>query len=474
MKKRRTVPFWHSIQIKFAISYMLIITAVLAVLNTYPIYASQDLVFKAKQNSLQSQVSVMTSSLAPLEELTEGGVQQVMAVLEDNGLGRILVTDLNGRILYDSEQETDEVRYALLQEIVYALGGRDVFHSSYHDGAFRSTAAAPVMYRNAVIGAVYAYDFDSEQGELLTGLQQNLVRISVVIIVLAMLLSMFLSRTMTRRISSMLAAIRNLREGSYTQQIAVSGHDELANVTMEFNALAARLQETDEVRRRFVSDASHELKTPLASVKLLTDSIEQNQNMDMDTVREFVADIGTEADRLVRITEKLLALTRMDSGAMAPPERVDVTKVTGQVLHMLRPLAEERSITIREELAEDCFIMASADDLYQIIFNLVENAVKYNREQGSITVRVQRIPGNVVITVSDTGIGIPPGDQKKIFDRFYRVDKARSRAAGGTGLGLSIVKDMVRSHGGSITLHSTLGEGTEFRVSFRAAEEVRP
>ena len=244
------------------------------------------------------------------------------------------------------------------------------------------------------------------------------------------------------------------------------GGDELCLLAGEFNELTGRLQTTEEVRRRFVSDASHELKTPLASIRLLTDSILQTGDMDPATVKDFVSDIGEEAERLTRISEKLLTLTRMDSAVAVAEVPVDVKRVVEKVEHMLTPLADEGEVTVETDLQEDCMVLATEDDLYQIAFNLMENAVKYNLPGGSVTVTLRGAGDLVTLTVEDTGVGIPEEDLGKVFDRFYRVDKARSRAAGGTGLGLSIVRDTVRQHGGAVTVRRRESEGTCFEVAF--------
>lgn len=225
-------------------------------------------------------------------------------------------------------------------------------------------------------------------------------------------------------------------------------------------------------QRQFVSDASHELKTPLASIKLLTDSIAQNADMDAETVREFVQDIGSEADRLVRITEKLLALTRMDNAGAVIAERadVDIADVITDALHMLTPLADRQNIAIRLTVEEGCVVRSTADEMYQVVFNLVENAIKYNLPGGKIWIRARKSPQKVVVTVEDTGIGIPKKDRDLIFDRFYRVDKARSREAGGAGLGLSIVRDTVVANGGSISVDARPEGGTVFIVQLPLAQ----
>ena len=468
----RRVPLWRSLRIKYAITYLTIIVAVLVLLNTYPVRTSQQMVFQTKQVSLQSQAALMASALAGPDGLSAEGVARVMEVLGDTGLSRVLVTGPSGEVLYDSDPVGNTLgRYALVYETVSALRGNDEFRSDYQEGVFHSRAAAPVTYRGMIIGAVYAAEYDAEQGRLLVGLQQTLQRISAAVAIGALLLSLIFSSALTRRLGQLLSAFRTVREGEYSHRVRMGGKDEVTRLAGEFNALTDRLQTTEEVRRRFVSDASHELKTPLASIRLLTDSILQTEAMDPGTVREFVGDIGEEAERLQRITEKLLTLTRLDAAALAVAGPVDVTAVIGRAEHMLKPLARAGESELTVELEEGLVVRADPDDLYQIFFNLMENAVKYNLPGGKVWVRGRAVGDKVEITVEDTGVGITEPDIDNVFDRFNRVDKARSRAAGGTGLGLSIVRDTVRRHGGTVTARRREKEGTCFTVTLPRAEK---
>ena len=238
------------------------------------------------------------------------------------------------------------------------------------------------------------------------------------------------------------------------------------NYTSVENALTERLETNEAQRRRFVSDASHELKTPLASIRLLSDSIMNTEQMDEGTMREFVSDICTEAARLQRTTEKLLDLSRLDDGVRVVPEPVDLKQITLDVIQSLVPLARERRVSLHAELEEGCVVMASTDDMSHVIFNLTENAVKYNIPDGSVLIRLTQDESNVMLSVADTGIGIPEEDRHNIFIRFYRVDKARSRASGGSGLGLSIVHDAVLAHGGTISVGNNKPQGSVFILSF--------
>ena len=375
---------------------------------------------------MESSVSVMVYSLSGLEQLTQENVAEAMAVVEDTGLSRILVTDNVGKILYDTRETGNAVGdYTLYTEIVQALRGDDAFSCIYKNGAFRSRASSPVLYQNRIIGAVYAYEYDTEQAALLEGLQWNLLRLSAMIGVVVLMLSLLLSRMLTGKISQLLTAIRKVREGAYSHRAEIGGHDEIAQIGDEFNSLTDRLQTTENARRRFVSDASHELKTPLAAIRLLSDSILQADHMDPEMTREFVSDIGQEAERLSRITEDLLRLTRLDSGVMEASTAVDALPVLEQVMRMMDLVAQEKGTSLTYQAEEGCIISSTKDELHQVIYNLVDNAVKYSAG-GDIQVTLVREENQVTLTVADNGPGIPEADIDRIFERFYRVDKARS------------------------------------------------
>ena len=472
--KAGEVPFFHSLQGKYVATYLLLVVAIVLVLNTYPLIMAQNMVFSAKEASLKRQALAIGSALAVSEVLTEDGVTQAMELLDDMQGTRVLVTDESGLILYDSstlEKRTGD--YAITAEVVKALRGEDVCRSEYRQGAFRTRVAVPTVYRGVTLGAVYLYEYDTEQAEVLLSIQSTLRYISIVICVVALVAALILSKALTRNTSRLLGGIRSVREGEYNHRIEVKGKDEMAQLAMEFNELTDRLQTIEEVRRRFVSDASHELKTPLASIRLLADSILQNSSVDMETVREFVTDIGEEADRLTRISQRLLALSRLDARLQRERVPVDVGQVVEKVGHMLLPLARSAQVELQYRLQPHCMVLATQDDLYQVAFNLMENAVKYNQPGGSVTVEVAREEYWITLTVQDTGVGIPEEDLLRVFDRFYRVDKARSRQAGGTGLGLSIARDTARLHGGDIMAQrGPDGVGARFTARFpRIAEE---
>ena len=454
----------YSLQMRLSLGYSLLIAVLVILMNTYPLIMSQNLMFRSQQTALANQAVLITNTLTTADELTPETVEQAVSQLEKLDAARVVITDEAGLVLYDTGDDSAVGKYALTREIADALRGSDAFSSQYRDGTFYSRAATPVMNRNQVVGAVCLYEQDSAQGALLQELQRNLWLISLVVCLAVLVLFGAFSIFLSRRVRALLGGMRTVRAGEYTHRISMDGHDELAQLAEEFNQLTGRLQTTEEERRRFVSDASHELKTPLASIRLLTDSILQDENIDRETTREFVADIGEAADRLIHISQELLELNRLDEGRTLRREAVDLNEQVERTQRLLTPLAEEAQVTIQTRLAPGCVIRCNPEDTIQILRNLMENAIKYNVPGGEVEVSTCRQGDQICLSVADTGVGIPEEDMARIFERFYRVDKARSRAAGGTGLGLSIVRDTVRHHGGEVTVHAREQAGVEFQV----------
>ena len=450
---------------------MAILLVVLVLMNTYPLIVSQDLVFRSKHTALQNAAAAINASFTGLEELTAENVADAMYASETEGVSRAVVTDAAGYVLYDTRELGNAAgHFVFYTELVEALRGNSAVYCVYEGSAFHSSAAQPVLYRNQIIGGVYVYDYDTEQASLLENLRDMLLRISVAVAALMLIVSALFGRSLTRRLESLQEAIIGVREGAYNRRAVLSGHDEYTQIAGEFNALVDRLQETENARRQFVSDASHELKTPLAAIRLLTDSILQNENVDPELVREFVSDIGQEADRLGRITEDLLRLTRLDSGQVETPSLIEVEPVMDRVVRMLRPVAEEKDISLFLACASGASVITSPGELHQIIYNLAENAIKYNRQGGYVSITAATEEEYTILTVDDNGIGIPAEDLPRVFKRFYRVDKARSRDAGGTGLGLAIVSDTVSRRGGAVWAENLPEGGTRFTVKLPCIE----
>ena len=416
-----------------------------------------------------------SDEIAAAEVLNTTTISNIVSKIDSLKVSRLIVTDQNCYVLYDSQQ-THLSTYAMFPEILQALGrnelgseGNDVFTWKYQSGVMESHAATPIIYYGNLIGCVYMTEYDTAQGALIHNLQYTVLQITLILELIVLLFSLAFSSTFSRRLRKIMASMRIIQDGDYSHKVNMGGNDELTILGDEFNDLTERLNNSEQKRRRFVSDASHELKTPLASIKLLTDSILQNE-MDMDTVREFVGDIGNEADRLNRMTAKLLSLTKIDGQSTEEAEIIYMTPTVRRVHRMLSPVAKQANITIDMSLDDDCPVLILEDDLYQVVFNLMENGIKYNQSGGTLSVTLKHLDDNAILIVRDTGMGIPEDALEHIFERFFRVDKARSRASGGSGLGLAIVRAIVHRNRGEIQAESCLGQGTCFTVTFPSFE----
>ena len=473
--RKKSVLGYGNTQFLYAITYVVITFVVLLILNLYCSSISQMLFYQSKEASMIEKCQLASDEISTLEVLNPSTVSGIVNQMDSLKVSRMIVTDQCGIALYDSLGEAVG-SYVLLPEILQALGrntlgteGNDVFSWKYHSGTMESRAATPIMYYGSLIGCVYMTEYDTAQGSLIHSLQLTVLRITLVLEIIITLFSIAFSSTFSLRLKRIMTSMRIIQKGDYTHKVNMGGNDELTVLGNEFNDLTERLHTSEQKRRRFVSDASHELKTPLASIKLLTDSILQN-DMDTDTIREFVADIGNEADRLNRMTAKLLSLTKVDGQEAVDCEIIYMSPTVKRVNRMLLPLANQAGVDISLALDGDCPVLILEDDLYQIVFNLMENGIKYNQPGGKLYVTLTHQDENAVLTVRDTGMGIPEEAVTHIFERFYRVDKARSRASGGSGLGLAIVRAIVQRNRGEITVQSTVGEGTVFTVTFPSFE----
>ena len=456
---------YGSNQLRYAVVYIALTVSVMLFLNFYCSQTSQQLFYQSKHAAMVDKILHVSSTLGEEEVLNADTAKAAVESLGNLKTARLIITDDAGLTLYDSAG--DSARYCLFPEVVQALRGNDVITIDYRDGVMTSRAAAPILSYGKLAGCAYILEYDTDQGQLIHTLQMNILSVSVILIVIVALFSLVTSKIFTRRLRKIMASIRVIREGDYSHKVKMGGHDELTFLAQEFNDLTDKLCQSEEMRRQFVSDASHELKTPLASIKLLADSILQN-DMDVDTVREFVADIGDEADRLTRMSGKLLSLTRFHPETGSDCEITYFRPTIERVRRMLSTIADMACVELRTEIVTDSSILIMEDDLYQIIFNLVENGIKYNLPGGTLTIRLTRLSDKAVLTIRDTGMGIPKDSIDKIFDRFYRVDKARSRQSGGSGLGLAIVKEMVERNHGTIAVHSSdeAPTGTVFTLVF--------
>jgi len=259
------------------------------------------------------------------------------------------------------------------------------------------------------------------------------------------------------------AGVHEIRDGNLTYRINYKNTDEFQPVCSDFNEMAEKLEKVDKTRQEFVSNVSHELKTPLSSIKVLSESIVLQEDVPVKMYKEFLQDINSEVDRMTSVVTDLLELVKLDQGELGlNTNSANINIMVSDILKRLSPLADNKGIQFVLEDVREVIIEADEMKLSSAISNLVDNAIKYTHSNGTVKIIVDADHQNAFISITDTGIGISEDDQSKIFDRFYRVDKTRDRETGGTGLGLAITYATVRLHNGSIRVSSKENEGTTF------------
>ncbi len=289
--------------------------------------------------------------------------------------------------------------------------------------------------------------------------------IEILMVVCIFAIALLLAQILIRPFDRVSKAISEINEGYTDDPISVPDYLETEHIVDAFNSLLGRMQTLDASRQDFVANVSHELKTPITSVKVLAESLLAQQDVPAELYREFMVDISEEIEREDKIINDLLALVKLDKAAAELNiSSVDINQLTEIILKRLRPIARKRNVEV--VLVSKREIIAEVDEvkLSLILTNLVENAIKYNREQGTVEVTLDADHQFFTVQVADTGIGIPEESLSQIYERFYRVDKSHSREIGGTGLGLAITRNAVLLHRGSIKVESTEGEGTTFLV----------
>jgi histidine kinase len=291
-------------------------------------------------------------------------------------------------------------------------------------------------------------------------------------ILAALVLSFLFSQSVLAPVRAMTDATQRIAEGHYEERLQITGEDELSQLAARFNQMAEKLNEIESMRRRLIGDVSHELRTPLTAIK---GSMEGLMDGVLPANEETFQQIHTEADRLSRLVDDLQELSRVEAHAyQLDIQPLDVFSIARTVIKRLTPQAESKRLSLGFELPPDLpRVLADEDRLIQILTNLMGNALQYAPDGGSVTISAKQMNHQIQISVRDTGIGISPEHLSHVFDRFYRIDKSRSRrAGGGSGIGLTIARALVEAHGGRIWAESPgSGQGSTFSFTLPILEK---
>lgn len=413
-----------------------------------------------------NQCTILSSYLAQTGYLNDNSIESVNGQIEqlsDLNDGRVLIIDDNFKVISDTYKISLN-KTIMSEEVIKCFMGE--VSTNYDDNNGYIEIAMPITDTNSnVIGAIllsastYSITELSEQANkmsLITGLIIMLIIIGI---------DIFLSKFMLAPFDKITAAISSVEAGFNNDIIKVEGYSEMDSIMDAFNSLLSRMKTLDDSRSEFVSNVSHELKTPMTSMKVLADSLLSMENAPLEMYQEFMADIAEEVDRENKVINDLLSLVKLDKkDASLNIETVNINEMIERILKMLKPLADEKNIELIFESLRNVDAMVDEVKLSLAFMNLVENAIKYNKENGWVRVTIDADHQFFVLEVADCGIGIPEDSLETIFERFYRVDKSHSGEISGTGLGLAITRSAIILHRGAIKANSVEGEGTIFTV----------
>lgn len=443
--------------------------------------------FSVQQQAVSSSALKIENEMGHSEELY-AGCEEFAREFE----GRVFVLDPNGTVLVDTYSEltgthfendaTNSVlidgegssRLTYTQEIISQSAEQYNSYLPYKEGRREYWAVCYVERMLSSNGERYALVASISIQDVVDRINAFSLRLIIVSTIAGALFFAFmllLTLKTIQPIRDMTEKIGDMAKGDFSVRAQVKGKSEIAELAASFNIMSEKLEHLDASRNKFVSDASHELKTPLASMKILVDALLSQPDASRELYEEFLGDISHEIDRLNYVINDLLTLVRMDdSGAESRFVPIQLMDLIDRVYHMLQPLASKQGITLECE-TEDLTVNGDQTKLQQAFSNLIDNAIKYSPEDTVIKIKLYKKGKNAVVDITDQGIGISEADQAHIFDRFYRVDKARSRGSGGTGLGLSIVDNIIKQHGGTISVKSALGEGSTFTVELPISQQ---
>ena len=379
---------------------------------------------------------------------------------------RILVIDDAARVIVDSHRDTllsQEGHILLTREVLSALNGSDSTALRRGDEYVLHVALSVQDEASGRVGAVLLVAPVIDIFDSLADIRATLLLYSLAVGLLVVVVAFFVSHKLISPLRRILTVVQRMTTGQLNVRIPVIGKSEYAILAKAFNDMTDKLDQVEKTREEFVSNVSHEMKTPLTAIKVLSESILQQDHVPEAMYREFLQDINNEVERMTNINNDLLALVKIDQreqGLNILP--TDINELVENILKRLSPLAEKKKVVLLYEQLRPVKMDADEIKLTLAISNIVENGIKYTPRGGTVKVIVDSDHQYMSITIQDTGIGIPPEELDKIFNRFYRVDKTRDRETGGTGLGLAIARSTVLLHNGHIHVTSNPDEGSVF------------
>lgn len=474
MKKNKKIrDFFKSLKFRLVFLCMMVGIVSVVIIRIGIMSAYESRAVSNRSIDILSQAKILANQMVDTGYVDDTSSETITAQLEQLSQiydGRVMIIDSSFHIVKDT-YDLDTGKTIISEEVVKSFQGREI--SNYDSQSRYIEMTIPLVHNDPekelqeTVGVMLVSVSTDNIESTLSYMQNRALILGLIIAILLFAFGFLIAGRITRPFRQMASSIQEIQTGygDNDGELNIDKYTETVQICEKFNKLYSRMKMLDDSRQEFVSNVSHELKTPLTSMKVLADSLNGQEDVPVELYREFMQDIGNEIERENKIINDLLSLVKMDKSASdLNIASVNINEMIEQILKRLRPIAEKQQI----ELVLESFrpVTAEIDEvkLTLAITNLIENGIKYNKENGWVHVSLNADHQYFYVKVEDSGIGIPEESLEHIYERFYRVDKSHSREIGGTGLGLAITRNAVLMHRGAIKVFSTEGEGTMFTV----------
>ena len=426
-----------------------------------------------KISEVSNQFKIIANHLLTYNYLQDASSEVINAELNQiSNLydGRVLIIDDNFKVIKDT-YGISEGKTIISEEVVKCFKGENTTYYDDKDGFIEMTipiadgsnvnASEPAKIQGVLLSSISTDTI----ALTISILQRKAFVLEVVMTISILVMSLATSHMLIKPFKKVTDAINEVKEGFTDEAISVPDYDETEHIVDAFNNVLRRMRTLDKSRQEFVSNVSHELKTPLTSMKVLADSLVMQENVPVELYQEFMTDIAEEIDRENKIINDLLTLVKLDkTDGELNVESVDINALLELLMKRLRPIARQQNIEVVLESNRPVQAVVDEVKMTLALSNLVENAIKYNKQNGWVRVSLDADHQYFTVMIEDSGMGIPEDAMERIYERFYRVDKSHSREIGGTGLGLAITRNIILMHRGTIQVSSVEQEGTTFVV----------
>ena len=425
----------------------------------------QDTVISTRLKNVNAQFSVLATYFTQennINEMNENDVDDMVGSVTGIFVSRIQIIDRDFKIISDTYQ-INNGKICISKDVNKCFQGVNSAYVDEQNQCIILVQPVKNIKDDIITHVIFATSSISDIYSAVSSIKLVGTAIIIILWVIVIFFAIFLSYMVAKPFRNINETISMIDQGHLTNDISLKGCTEVEKISGSFNTMLDKINKLEESRQQFVSNVSHELKTPMTSMKVLSDSLLQEENVPNEVYREFMEDMSNEIDRENVIISDLLTLVKLDSTKLEMNfASSSINTMIASILKMVRPLANQKNIELVLESYRPVTAEVDEVKLSMAVSNLIENGIKYNNQEGFVHVSLNADQTFFYVKVQDNGRGIPAESIPFIFDRFYRVDKARDRAAGGSGLGLSITKSIILAHNGTIKVYSEEGIGTTF------------